>query len=208
MAWPTIERGHYLNMLDRHRPLWSALHEFVYANGIRSVIEAGCGVAALCTTVDSYTGIDINPQVLRDNEAFYGTGDWIDDDWLAMDVSGRQADLFVSTSLIEHCESYEPFLRQVMSLSLKYAVVTFHKGLRDAETIRLQRTNHRFFDNFYCREHVERWLTENAAGKWSIFMLPVSRTQRTRRKRWDSVLVIDWTGRAKLDMWEKRNVAS
>ena len=202
VTWPTIAREDYLRMLDRHCPFWSALHEFAYANGITSMIEAGCGAAQFCSAVDSYTGIDMNAKVLKDNERFYGTGEWINDDWLAMDVSRLQADLFVSASLIEHCESYEPFLRQVMIVQPKYAVVTFHKGLRDANIISRR---HGFYDNFYCRANVVRWLADNVYGTWRIFTLPLSRAQRNR---WDSVLVIDWTGTAKLEMWEKRNVTS
>ena len=202
----SIHRDQYLRMLDRHRPLWSALTEFVAANGIVSVIEAGCGVAELWHAVDAYTGIDINPKVLRDNELFYGKGDWRNDDWLAMDVNGLQADLFVSASLIEHCETYEPFLQKLVSMRLKYAVVTFHKGLRDKEVIRHQETDRRFFDNFYCRADVERWLTENVDARWEIFTLPLS--ARMRSRRWDSVLVIDWTGTSNMGMWEKINVTS
>jgi hypothetical protein len=154
-------------------------------------------------------GIDTNAQVLRDNESYYGKGTWINDDWLAMKVSGLRADLFLSMCLIEHCESFQPFLRQMMTFrSLKYAVITFHKGLRDKEVIRLDRLNS-FFDNLYCRADVERWLNDNLwNGEWNIFTLPLSRSPRMRKSRWDSVLVIDWTGNAKLDMWEKRNVTS
>lgn len=202
VAWPTIPRDEYLRMLDRHRPFWSAIHEFVYANGVSSVIEAGCGAAQFCPSVKSYTGIDTNAKVLKDNERFYQTGAWINGDWLAMDVSRMQADLFLSSSLIEHCESFEPFLRQVTLLERKYAVVTFHKGLRARTTIDIR---HGFYDNFYSRAEVQKWLEANVYGKWRIFTLPLS---RAKSSRWDSVLVIDWVGDAKLEMWEKRNVQS
>jgi hypothetical protein len=205
MVEVSIKRDAYLRMLDRHRPFWAAMHEFVYANRVKSIIEAGCGVAELCESVDSYTGIDMNSQVLEDNESFYGKGCWLDENFLEMDFNGRcQAEMFLSASLIEHCESFEPFLEKVLSLQLEYAVITFHKGLRDKEKIRHQRTDHRFFDNFYCRADVVKWLTYNVTEHWRIFTLPVS---RQLKDRWDSVLVIDWTGKANLEMWEKRNVS-
>lgn len=198
-----IARDEYLRMLDRHRPLWSALHEFVYANGIKSMVEVGCGVGALCEAVDDYTGIDMNSQVLQDNASFYGKGEWIEADWMTLPVRSLEADLFLSASLIEHCESFEPFLKKMRDAETDYDIVTFHKGLRDKETILHQRTDRRFFDNFYSSADVERWLKDNVAGDWRIYTLPMSRRIRAR---WDSVLVIDWTGEANLEMWEKRNV--
>ncbi len=152
-------------------------------------------------------GIDTNAQALKDNRLLYGKGSWCNDDWMEMNYSLIETDLFLSASLIEHCESFEPFLEKMLSLRAKYAVVTFHKGLRDQELIRRQRNDDRFFDNFYSRADVERWLSRNILAPWRIFTLPIARTPKMR-DRFDSVLVIDWTGKANLEMWEKRNVES
>ncbi len=207
MVEAKIGRWQYLRMFDRHRPFWTAMHEFVYANGIRSIVDAGCGVGELCESVEHYTGIDTNAQVLEDNSAFYGKGVWCNADWMVMHPKNLQADLFLAASLIEHCESFELFLVNMLALRMKYAVVTFHKGLRDKERIRHQRNDHRFFDNFYSRYEVEKWLSLNVLAPWRIFTLPIARTPKMH-DRFDSVLVIDWTGKANLEMWEKRNVES
>ncbi len=207
MVEAAIGRWQYLRMLDRHRPFWTAMHEFVYANGIKSIVDAGCGVGEMCESVESYTGIDTNVQVLEDNLSFYGKGAWYKADWTEVNYAHIAPDLFLSASLIEHCKSFGPFLEKVLSLRRKYAVVTFHKGLRDQEKIRRQRKDRRFFDNSYSRADVERWLECNVSGKWRIFTLPIARTPKMRDRR-DSVLVIDWTGKANLEMWEKRNVES
>ncbi len=207
MVEATIGRWQYLRMLDRHRPFWSAMHEFVYANGIESMIDVGCGVGELCESVVSYTGIDTNAQVLEDNYELYGKGVWCNVDWMEIPTDGLTVDLLLAASLIEHCESFENFLTMVLAVQLKYAVVTFHKGLRDKELIRRQRNDNRFFDNFYSRAEVERWLSRNVWAPWRIFTLPIARTPKMR-DRFDSILVIDWTGKANLEMWEKRNVES
>ena len=207
MNWPDIQRDDYLRMLDRHRPLSASISEFICANRVRSVIEAGCGIGELSYSVDAYTGIDLNARILNENQQFCENGTWLNDDWLTMDLSSMRADMFVATSLIEHCESFETFLERVSRLYVKYAVITFHKGLRDTATIRMDRSNS-FFDNLYCQADVEKWLRENLKADWYIFRLPLSRSKRMRSVRWDSVLVIDWTKNARMEMWAKRNVAS
>jgi len=204
--WPTIQRDEYLRMADRHLPFWGALVKFVSANKIASVIELGCGVAHLSHLVDQYTGIDTNGEVLRANESFYGHGTWISSDWRNLDPKSLRADLFVASSVIEHCEAFEPLLKWVISLPVLYSVVTFHKGLQDSENIRRDKVPP-FFDNFYCRADVERWM-RNVDCEWRLYDLPLSRTHLRRRR--DSVLVIYRNRKADLSMWLRRavNVAS
>jgi hypothetical protein len=204
IEWTTIPRDEYLRMLDRHRPFWAAMMEFVFVNKVRSVIEAGCGVGALSYSVDEYMGIDTNGEVLRDNELFYRRGVWVKSDWMDMDLRVLAADLFLSASLIQHCKSFETFMERVVVLPVSYAVVTFHKGLRDEEVIQVDRKSV-FFDNLYSRADVEAWLASNLGSvRWSLFDIPVSR--RKRQHRMESVLVIDRTGTAQLDMWSKRDL--
>lgn len=201
MEWPTIDRDDYLRMADRHLPFWGALVKFVSANKVSSMVELGCGVAHLSHFVDEYTGIDTNRAVLRDNKLHYGHGTWINDDWRNVDASTIRADLFVSSSLIEHCEAFEPLLKWVVALPVLYSVVTFHKGLQETANIRRDKIAP-FFDNHYARSDVEGWLSSNVAGAWKLYDLPLSRRHMNRRR--DSVLVIDHTGNADLSMWAKR----
>jgi len=199
--WPTIKRDDYLRMADRHLPFSAALTQFIVANKVKSIVEIGCGPANLSHLVDDYTGIDTNEEVLRDNALNYGHGTWINDDW--RNVSAPRADLFVSSSVIEHCESFEAFLTWMLALSGPYIVVTFHKGLRGSARIRRDKTVP-FFDNYYRRADVERWLSRNVYGQWNLYDLPLSRARFRNRK--DSVLVIDRTGKADLSMWEKKEL--
>jgi len=198
-------------MYSRHKLLWGALREFIRANGVSSLVEAGCGAAVLAGAVDTYVGIDMNASVLAENEANGGDDDWwIHDDWHAVDVHEFSTDMFLAASLIEHCESYEPFLTHVLKMpSLKYAVVTFHKGLRDIAVTRTKPWSRdgksgQWFDNYYCQADVEQWLEDNISdADWYIYNLTHSVSYEGKKKWWDSVLVIDWTGVAQLEMWGK-----
>ncbi len=207
IKWPTIKRDYYLRMIDRHLPLWAAMVEFAVINSIKSAVEIGCGIGTLCQSIDGYTGIDTNAAILRENQLFHrGRGTWINEDWRNLQPAGMRADLFVSSELIEHCESFEPMLEWVSTLPVKYAVVTFHKGLR--RVAKTQRTDSLFFNNYYCRTDVDQWRSQNMTeANWQIYKLPLSRSREHRRRRWDSVLVIDRTREADLSMWEKRDVA-
>lgn len=198
-AWMDHTRDDYLRMIDRQWPFWSALDEFVLANGIRSVVEVGCGIGQLCFRVDSYVGIDINRSVLSDNELFYRRGTWLCGDWLAM--HGLAGELFLASAVIEHCESFQVFLEKALTLPHLYAVVTFSKGLREKELIQQHPTGP-FHENYYCRADVEAWLSGKlGTGRWRIYDFPLSR--RARQARMESVLVIDRTGVCQLEMWSK-----
>jgi len=201
--WPTIRRDDYLRMADRHLPFSAALMRFIVTNKVKSIVEIGCGPANLSHLVDDYTGIDTNEEVLRDNALNYGHGTWINDDWRNVDATTLMVDLFVSSSVIEHCESFEPFLEWVNRLASPYSVVTFHKGLRNRARIRRDKLPP-LFDNHYCRADVQGWLSRNIYGQWNLYDLPLSRARFRNRK--DSVLVIDRTGKADLSMWEKKEL--
>ena len=201
VKWPAIKRDQYLRMMDRHVPFGSALLQFVSANKVGSVVEIGCGVAHLSHFVDEYVGIDTNADVLRANDVFYSCGRWINKDWRYVDPSNMRADLAVASSLIEHCESFEPLLEWMIALPSLYSVVTFHKGLRSSANIRRDRTGP-LFDNYYCRADLEAWLGSNVDWAWHLYDLPLSRSRFLHRR--ESVLVIDRTGKADLSMWSKR----
>jgi SAM-dependent methyltransferase len=199
-SWGDFTREDYLRMIDRQWPFWASLNEFVISNGIKSAVEVGCGIGHLCFTVDSYTGIDLNQALLDGNEAFYRRGRWLCGDWLTTD--GLEGDLFLASSVIAHCESFQVFLEKALSLPCRYFVVSFSKGLRDYERIQKHPTGE-FFENYYCRADVEAFLYGlPGPGSWAIYDFPLSR--RERQARMASVLVIDRTGECKLDMWEKR----
>jgi hypothetical protein len=201
-------------MAVRHKPLWGALREFIDANNVTSVIEAGCGAAALAQEVQFYTGIDMNASILADNEArFGGETRWIHDDWHNVNVGDMKADMFVAISLIEHCVSFEAFLDHLLAMPVKHAVVTFHKGLRERDMKMLKPWNRDgisgyWHDNYYCQAGLERWLANNVSGaNWRIYNIAHSKAYK-KKKCWDSVLVIDWTNIADLSMWESCNGVS
>lgn len=173
-AWETFRREDYLRMLDRQWPFWSAVTEFVLKNGISSVVEVGCGIGHLCHSVDSYVGIDLNQTVLDGNELFYRRGTWLCRDWLEGDGL-MLADLFLSAATLEHSETPERFLETMFRWQWRYAVVTFPERMRAA---------------------IKKWAVRE------IYDLPLSR--RPRQARQVSVLVIDRTGVAEMEMWSRR----
>jgi len=199
-----ISRDRYLLMADQHRPLWAALHRFVYSNKVQTLMEAGCGVAELSHVVDEYVGIDVNVSVLKENEHFYSKRSvWINDDWRNVDVRSKPVDMFLAAGTIERCDSCETFLSHVLDIPrLKYAVVTFHKGLRHEASPRTGREG--WFNNYISESEVTHWLESNVQTHWWLCNLPHSRSPRWRSKQWDTVLVVDWTKQAQLDMWQPR----
>ena len=213
VEWERIPRKEYSKMTSRHRPFWQSLNAFIRSNNVSSIVEAGCGAAVLAEAVESYTGIDMNLGVLDDNNRMYGAGPrWIHSDWLSLDPTTLCADLFLAASLIEHCRSYEAFLGHVLQIpSLKYAIVTFHKGLRDKSIMRTKKWERdgkrgKWPDNYYCFADVHQWLLDNVSNAhWRIYTLEHSYDWSP--KRWDSVLVFDWTRNAQLDMWEIQHVS-
>lgn len=176
--WGEHAREEYLLMIDRNWPFWSAVNEFVLVNGIKSVVEVGCGIGQLCHWVDSYTGIDLNQTVLTNNDLFYRRGTWICGDWLEWD--GLPAELFLAATVLEHMKSPETVLEKVLKMPGIYAVMTF--------PVRMRATIQAFL--------------EHRCSNWHIYDLPLSR--RPRQAKQVSVLVIDRTGVAQLDMWSKR----
>jgi SAM-dependent methyltransferase len=201
-------------MLRRHRLTWAALREFIVANEVSSLIEVGCGAAYLAADVDRYTGIDVNQNVLEDNKRRYGdTPKWMCEDWHQIDVGTMDADLLLSMALIEHCESYEAFLEQVFRVrALKFAIITFHKGLGDVSEAhrkawnRESRSGH-WCDNYYCQSDVAAWLDAHLRNAvWKIYTIQHTHHQRpNERLWWDSVLCIDWTRNGNWTMWEAAN---
>lgn len=181
--WTEFTREDYLVMLDRQWPFWLALHEFIVLNGIKSIVEVGCGIGHLCHSVEQYVGIDINQAVLSSNETFYRRGEWFCEDWMTTDACTPPTDLFLAATTLEHCESPERFVEKMLKCQWRYAVVTIPERLRGKVKT--------------------AW-----SGDCRLYDLPVSR--RPRQVRRVSVLVIDRTGVAKSDMWSRRalNVAS
>jgi hypothetical protein len=197
----SIPREKYLLMADQHRPLWAALHAFIYANQVQSLMEAGCGVADLSHAVEKYIGIDVNGEVLAENSQFYlPASEWIHDDWRNVDVSNQPVDMFLAAGTIERCDGYEEFLSHILDIpKLSYAIVTFHKGLRSEASPRHGKPG--WFNNYLSESEVTRWLDAHVYADWGLYTLPHSRTVRWREKQWDTVLVMDWTWNARLEMF-------
>jgi len=200
--WNEITREDYLRMIDRHWPFWLTLAEFILVNKPRSIVEIGCGLGPMCYLVDEYTGIDLNQTVLTNNELFYRRGKWIQGDWLEME--GLEGELFLASSMIEHAETFQLFLEKALRVPFKYAVMTFHKGLREKEQLERHPTGP-FWENYYSRADVEAWLSSRfkfGSVRWVLYDFPFSRRRRQIQR--ESILVIDRTGVGQLDMFSKR----
>lgn len=152
-------------MLKNHHHLWNYITKFVTDNNIKSIFEVGPGqFSPVRSMVSDYTAIDLNNAV-----------DAVHEDFSTMSLAPfnkRNYDLFLAAAVIEHCEGYEAFFRQMRKLPFKYGIVSFFTGLGRDEEIRRRIFFHglKVWRNKYCLQGVMEFLDTNGyRGDYKIF---------------------------------------
>lgn len=152
----------YQQMQKRHVVLWKYIEQFIKDSDIESVLEVGCGMYPPAKDwVTIHTGIDLNEQT-----------DAIHKDFTIMEpfeVMGH--DLLLACGVIEHCDGYSNFLRQVKRFNFKHSLVTFFNGLdRDEDIHNLHPDG--YIINKYSKEKVKATLDEFELRHWFVNLSP------------------------------------
>lgn len=159
--WDTIPRCSYHRMLQRHRPLWQFVYDFIREREIRSVLEVGCGLLnPVKRWVEDYQAIDLNEQTKA-----------IHADFRTMDVQPwHGVDLLLACGVIEHCEDgYERFLLQVKVVQARYALVSLFNSLARKANVRYRHEGD-YCLRGYAGDKLKTWLDANGFN-WRIEVL-------------------------------------
>lgn len=110
----------YKQMLKRHTFLWEYVKRFIIDSEIESVLEVGCGLESpVKNWVNIHTGIDLNDKT-----------DALHKDFTLMEpCEVMEHDLLLACGVIEHCDGYRNFLKQVKRFSFKHTLISFFCSL-------------------------------------------------------------------------------
>ena len=139
----------YRQMQKRHKLLWEYIKRFILDSDIKSVLEVGCGLnSPVKAWVKDYTAIDLNENVKA-----------IHKDFTKMEpFEVLEHDLLLACGVIEHCDGYTEFLRQVKRFNFTHSLITFFCGLdRDEEIYRVHKDG--YIINQYSQKKIESVLS-------------------------------------------------
>jgi len=135
------------------------INDFVQRQGIKEVIEFGCGDGAQLKRMNyvRYTGVDVSPKIIDHCKDVFKNDSsknffHVDD----LDVSNINCDLALSLDVIYHLvedDVFETYMRRLLSSSNRWAII--YSSNFDSPTS-LAHVRHRKFSD-WMKEHAKSW---------------------------------------------------
>ena len=162
MSWWDNKNFLYKRMANRHKELYAFIKRFAEEKKIESVLEVGGGENPMSHLADNYLNVDINTSL----------SDTIHEDFTKMDLTSLAGkfDLVLALSVIEHCEGYEKFLKQVKKVRPKYNIISFFNKLSREENFLIKKNRYggNIWVNKYSQQKLEEFLKQIGISNYNF----------------------------------------